>query len=155
MKLSKQLATNLQQVYFGGNWTEVNLKDTLSDVSWENAIKKTDGFNSILALTFHIHYFTKVQLNVLEHGILDGKDSESYNHPNISSQTEWEAFKQDIWEDAQRYVGLIEVCSDTLLNEAFTDDKYGTYLSNILDLLEHTHYHLGQISLIKKMNMRP
>ncbi|HAI83731.1 MAG TPA: DUF1572 domain-containing protein, partial [Chitinophagaceae bacterium] len=27
----------------------------------------------------------------------------------------------------------------------------GTYYRNILGLIEHTHYHLGQIALIKKI----
>jgi hypothetical protein len=32
----------------------------------------------------------------------------------------------------------------------FDDGKYGTVLRNILGLIEHTHYHLGQIVILKK-----
>ena len=37
------------------------------------------------------------------------------------------------------------------LEEIFVDEKYGTYRRNIEGIIEHSYYHLGQISLIKKM----
>ena len=83
MHSTEAFSRHIQQMYFGGNWTEVNLKDTLSNITLEHAFKKIDDFNTILALTYHIHYFTKVQLRVL-----DGKDSESYDHPKLNSQHE-------------------------------------------------------------------
>ena len=151
MNTAKELAKHLHQVYFGGNWTEVNVKNTVSNISWEIATKKLEGFNTILALTYHIHYFTKVQLRVLEEGILEGKDSESYNHPNITSQLQWEELHIRMWKEAERYITLISELQDETLEQYFTKEKYGTYVSNILGLIEHTHYHLGQIVLIKKM----
>ena len=150
MLISKQLAKHVHQVYFGGNWTEVNLKDTLSNITLDTACKKRAGFNTILALTYHIHYFTKVQLRVLEDGILDGKDSESYAHANISSEEEWLELQRGMWADAERYTNLLSALSDSVLHQPFTNKKYGTYLSNILGLIEHTHYHLGQIIIFNK-----
>ncbi|EDP69979.1 hypothetical protein FBALC1_10617 [Flavobacteriales bacterium ALC-1] len=151
MPTTKQLAKHIHQIYFGGNWTEVNIKDTVSSISWEVAIKKMDNFNSILALTYHIHYFSKVQLRVLENGVLEGKDSESYDHPEITSQLDWEALHQSMWQDAERFTELIQQLPDTILDQPFTNDKYGTYATNLLGLIEHTHYHLGQIIIINKM----
>ena len=151
MKTTKQLAKHIHQVYFGGNWTEVNIKDTVTNIPWEVATKKTDNFNTILALTFHIHYFTKVQLKVLEDGVLEGKDSESYNHPMITSQLQWEALHKIMWQDAERFTTLIAQLPDSILEQPFTNKKYGTYITNLLGLIEHTHYHLGQIVIINKM----
>ena len=149
--LSKQLAKQVHQVYFGGHWTEVNLKDSLSNIRLEHAIKKIEGFNTILALTYHIHYFTKVQLRVLEDGVLEGKDSESYDHPKLNSQHEWETLQISMWNDAVRYTELISALPETSLNQAFTNKTYGTYIHNILGLIEHTHYHLGQIIILNKL----
>ena len=151
MPTSKQLAKHVHQVYFGGNWTEVNVKDTVSNISWETAAKKAEGFNTILALTYHIHYFVKVQLRVLEEGILEGKDSESYKHPNITSQLEWETLHNAMWNDAERFTKLLAELPNTTLEKWFTNEKYGTYATNILGLIEHTHYHLGQIVILKKL----
>lgn len=155
MPTSKQLATQVHQVYFGGNWTEVNLKTTVSNINWNTAIRKIEGFNTILALTYHIHYFTKVQLRVLEDGPLIGNDSESYKHPNISSQNEWETLQKTMWNEAERFTKILSKLPDTTLDTPFTDKKYGTYTSNILGLIEHTHYHLGQIIILNKLLLKP
>ena len=151
MATSKQLAKQVHQVYFGGNWTEVNIKNTVSNITWETATKKIEGFNTILALTYHIHYFTKVQLKVLEEGILGGKDSESYDYPNIASQAEWGGFQSQIWEEAERYIALLSELPNTTLDQPFVNDKHGNYTENIFGLIEHIHYHLGQIIIINKM----
>jgi hypothetical protein len=37
------------------------------------------------------------------------------------------------------------------LEEVFDDKKYGNYYRNITGIIEHNHYHLGQIVLIKKI----
>ena len=151
MDTSKQIAKNILQVYFGGNWTEVNIKDTLSNISWKTAIVKPEGFNSILALTYHIHYFVNVQLKFLKEHILVGKDSESYNHPKISSQSDWENLQKQMWIDAKQLSELISELPNSKLNQPISHEKYGTYSANFIGLLEHTHYHLGQIVLINKM----
>jgi hypothetical protein len=40
MKLTEQIARLLRAVYFGGNWCAVNLKDTLADLTWQQATKR-------------------------------------------------------------------------------------------------------------------
>ena len=151
MSIAQQLSKHVHQVYFGGNWTEVNLKDTLSHITLATATQKRDGFNTILALSYHIHYFTKIQLRVLEEGILDGKDSLSFQHPDMTSESEWQEFQNSIWTDVERFTELLSVLPDSSVNQDFTDKKYGTYFTNILGLIEHTHYHLGQIMILKKL----
>lgn len=42
---------------------------------------------------------------------------------------------------------------DSLQSQPFVKQEYGTYLRNIEAQIEHSYYHLGQISLIKKMIM--
>ena len=45
MNTTKQLAKHLRELYFGANWTCVNFKDTLADISWQEAITKHQNFN--------------------------------------------------------------------------------------------------------------
>ena len=45
----------------------------------------------------------------------------------------------------------MEQLPETMLWETFADEKYGNYYRNIHGIIEHTHYHLGQIVLIKKI----
>ncbi len=51
--------------------------------------------------------------------------------------------------------GLIAQLPEGKLWEDFADKKYGSYYRNLQGIIEHTHYHLGQIVLIKKMLRTP
>lgn len=151
ISISKQLSTHLHQVYFGGNWTEVNIKDTLAAITVEVANHKIEGFNTILALTYHIHYFVKGVIPVFKGGKLEIRDKFSFQHPKIETQTEWEKLQMDMWEEAEELIELLSQFPNENWDDYFTDEKYGSYFSNFIGLIEHTHYHLGQIVIIKKM----
>lgn len=151
MALSKQIAKHFRDVFFGGNWTVSCFKEQLKDVSWQQATTKVKDLNTILALTYHSYYFVLALLDVLEGKPLTAHDKFSFNHPEIQSQQAWEGFLNTIWNDVERVAKLIELLPDDKLNEDFADAKYGTYYRNINGVIEHTHYHLGQIVIIKKM----
>ncbi len=146
-----EISKRIEQVYFGGNCTLSNLNEQLSNVNFELATKKVGTLNTILALTFHIHYYTKAQLQVLKGGPLEAHDSESFFHPELNYENEWKAFKAQLFDEAREFISMIQNLKNEELYGAFADGKYGTCLSNFLCLNEHTHYHLGQIALIKKM----
>jgi len=55
------------------------------------------------------------------------------------------------WHEAESFAALIEQLPDSKLRAQFTDEKYGTYYRNLQGIIEHTHYHLGQIVIIKKI----
>jgi len=151
MQLSTQLARNLREVHFGVNWTWVNMKDNLKDVDWQQATTKVDSFNTIATLVYHTHYFIAVTTKVLEGGPLDGHDKYSFDHPPIQSQQDWEQFLDTVWACANGFADLVEQLPDAKLWETFVEEKYGTYYRNIQGIIEHTHYHLGQITLLKKL----
>ena len=151
MTIATQLAKHLRDVHFGGNWTTSNWKDQLSDVTWQEATTKAGRFNTILTLFCHATYYTGVQLNVLKGGPLEAKDEYSFQHPALHSQEEWLALQQQAWENAEQLAKLVEALPDSRLNEDFTDKKYGTYYRNITGMIEHLHYHLGQVALLKQL----
>ncbi|WP_343605221.1 DUF1572 domain-containing protein [Fluviicola sp.] len=150
-QLSGQLAKHLRDVHFGGTWTTVDLKATLSDVSWEEAKMSMYGIHSIAALMFHMSYYLGVMITVLEEGKLVGKDELSWILPPIESQDAWEQLQLNIWKEAEKTANLVENLPDEALTAGFVDPKYGTNYRNIAGMIEHMHYHLGQIVLIKKL----
>jgi hypothetical protein len=151
MNTPAQLAKHIRDVHFGGNWTLVSLKQTLSDVTWQESITQVHSFNTIATLTFHINYFITAVIPVLKGQPLDAHDKYSFDHPPIHSPHAWETFLDKIWKDAETFASLVEQLHESKLEEDFSDNKYGTYYRNILGIIEHSHYHLGQISLIKKL----
>lgn len=151
MDTSKQIAKHVQQLFFGGNWTCVYVQESLQDVSWEEAITPVRSFNTLATLTFHIGYFVSTVVKVLKGGPLEGHDKFSFDHPPIHSQADWQQLMDQTLANARQLTELIEGLPAEKLDQPFTDEKYGTYARNLLGIIEHTHYHLGQISLIKKM----
>lgn len=55
------------------------------------------------------------------------------------------------WTEAEIFANTIEQLPESKLWEDFSDKKYGNYYRNLHGIIEHTHYHLGQIVLIKKL----
>lgn len=151
MNLTAQIAKQFREVYFGGNWTMSNLKDNLAAVTWQQATTQVDSFNTIAALAYHVHYFVQAVLPVFRGELLDAHDKYSFDHPPIRSREDWENLLDKMWADAEDFAGLIEQLPEQKLWEDFSEQKYGTYYRNIHGIIEHTHYHLGQIALIKKM----
>nr|WP_287424172.1 hypothetical protein [Candidatus Brachybacter algidus] len=47
MNTPSQIAKQFRDVLFGGNWTSVNMKETLADISWQQANTKFYSFNTI------------------------------------------------------------------------------------------------------------
>lgn len=151
MILTAQIAKHFREVHFGVNWSWSNLKDNLADVTWEQATTQVHGLNTIAALVFHIHYFVGVTLKVLQGGPLEGSDKYSFDLPPIQSQEDWENLLAKVWADAETYANLIEQLPEQQLWEVFSQEKYGNYYRNLHGIIEHAHYHLGQIVVIKKI----
>lgn len=148
----KQIAKHFRDVHFGGNWTAVNLKDTLEGITWEQAAMKVHHLNSIGVLVFHINYYVSAILKVLEGGPLNASDKLSFNLPALTSENDWQQLVAKTLEEATALAQRIEALDDAILWENFAGtDKYGSYYRNLLGVIEHTHYHLGQIAVIKKM----
>ncbi len=151
MSITKQLANHLRAIYFGGNWTVSSLKEHLSEISWLQAITQVHGFNSIASLSCHCTYYVTALINVLQGKPLEAKDELSFILPPLHSQQDWEHMLAKMWTEAETAATLIEQLPDTMLTDNFTDEKYGSYYRNIQGIIEHLHYHLGQIVLIKKI----
>ncbi|MDB5278699.1 MAG: hypothetical protein JWR61_3654 [Ferruginibacter sp.] len=71
--------------------------------------------------------------------------------PPIACNEDWEQLLDKIWKEAEAFAGLVEQLPEAKLWDDFADGKYGNYYRNITGIIEHLHYHLGQLVLIKKM----
>ena len=151
MNTPAHIAKHFREVYFGGNWTSVNLEETLANVTWQLATTKVYSFNTIAVLVYHMNYYVSAVMKVLEGEPLNAKDAYSFEHPPIQSQEDWEKLLNRVWAEAESFASLVEQLPEEKLWEEFTDKKYGNYYRNLHGIIEHMHYHLGQIVLIKKI----
>jgi hypothetical protein len=151
MTLAKQIAKNFREAFFGNNWTAVNLKDTLQNVSVEQAVAKVDNLNTIGMLVFHINYYVDSVLKVLHGEPLTASDKYSFGLEPLNSEEDWRKLIAKTMTQAEEFASKIEQWDDQKFFEDFTNPKYGNNYRNIVGITEHTYYHLGQIVLIKKM----
>lgn len=152
MESSKQLAGRFRELFLNGTWiANTNYQELLSDVNWQQATQKIGSLNTIAILTFHINYYVEGVLQVFEGGTLDIRDKYSFDAPEITSEGDWNTLKNHLLKNTEAFAKLIESMSEDQLESTFVDEKYGSYRRNIEGLIEHSYYHFGQLSLIKKM----
>jgi uncharacterized damage-inducible protein DinB len=146
------LASRLREVLLDGHWiANTNYKKQLESINWKQAIKKVDNLNTIAALTFHINYYMEGLLNVFNGGKLEISDKYSFDLPEINTEQDWNQLLNRFLTNAEHFAGKVEQMDDAIFDQPFVDEKYGSYLRNIEGVIEHSYYHLGQVSLIRKM----
>lgn len=152
MTRSECIAKRLREVLLSGRWiANTNYKEQLLHVTWVQATQKTGNLNTIAALTYHINYYLAGLLQVFDCGILEISDQYSFNLPTIQSEKDWQKLVTELLTNSEKFANQVEQMPDEKLDETFVEEKYGTYLRNIEGVIEHSYYHLGQISLIKKL----
>ncbi len=149
---TKILANRIREVFLSGKWiANTNFKEQLESINLTKANQKVGHLNTIALLAFHINYYVSGIINFFENGSLDIKDKYSFDMPAMQSETEWNDFINIFLCNAEILAKHIEQMNDDILSQVFVNEKYGTYLRNIEGIIEHSYYHLGQISLLKKM----
>jgi DinB superfamily len=151
MQATAHIAKHLRDVYFGGNWTTSSFKTHLDGITWQQATTQVHGFNTLATLVFHTSYYIGVASKVLKGGPLSGKDKDSFECPPIVSQEDWDNLLSQTYADVEAFAALIEQLPEDKLWAEFTDPKYGDYYRNLTGIIEHAHYHLGQMVLIKRL----
>ncbi|MCW5924764.1 MAG: DinB family protein [Saprospiraceae bacterium] len=152
MTQAQALAARLREVLLSGTWiANTNFKDQLARVDWVQATTPIGDLNTIALLTFHINYYLQGLIQVFQGGPLDIRDKYSFDLPEIQSENDWNALVETFLDNAERFAKHVEQMDDAQLDSAFVDEKYGNYQRNIEGVIEHSYYHLGQISLIRKM----
>ncbi|WP_409966585.1 hypothetical protein PIECOFPK_00844 [Mycovorax composti] len=149
MNIKQHIAQHLIDVHRGGNWTEVSIAEVLKDVSWVEACSITPfSPNSIAMLLHHITYWNRILT-------MRGRNS---NPPiakdngmkvAINSEAEWEALKRDNLYSAEELATVIEGYDDSGLFAPILPGKSSAY-KTFQGQVEHVHYHLGQMVMLKK-----
>ncbi len=135
-----------------GHWiANTNFKSQIESVTWKQATQKVGTLNTIALLTFHVNYYLAGLIKVFKGGGLEIRDKYSFELPPIESEADWQRLVNEFMVNSEMFVKEVANLSDDKLDEPFVDVKYGTYLRNIEGVIEHSYYHLGQISLIKKL----
>ena len=152
MNRSNLLASRIREVFLNGKWiANTNFKEQIESITWKQAVNQVHNLNTIALLTFHVNYYLGGLIDVLNGGNLEIHDKYSFDLPELKSEAEWKKLINDFLRNAELFSVLVGEMNDEKLDEIFVKQEYGTYLRNIEGIIEHSYYHLGQISLIRKM----
>ncbi len=152
MQRSKELAKRLNEVLLDGRWiANTNYKLQIEQLTREQAPQKIGTLNTIASIVFHVNYYLAGIITVFKGGNLEICDKYSFEMQPIESETDWKRLINEFLMNSELFISEVSKMPDTKLDETFVNEKYGTYLRNIEGVIEHSYYHLGQISLIKKI----
>jgi DinB superfamily len=150
MNITQAIARHIREIHFGGNWTWSAMQEVLADVSCEEAVKQTGGCNTIATLVYHMNFYLKIVHQRLEGGGVRFKHEDSFAAPLIDSEEAWQALLQQTWQDAENFAFAVEAMPEQKLWESISAE-HGSYYKNLHGVVEHNHYHLGQIAVLKKI----
>ncbi|SFD88216.1 DinB superfamily protein [Chitinophaga sp. CF118] len=151
MEITALIAQHLIDVHMGNNWTEVDLSGALSDVTVEEATTITNASpNTIAAILHHITYWNRRMV-----GRINGEDFpestvNGFDVPQLHSLEDWQQLKDDNLASAQGLATAIRGFDKDKLEVPILPG-YSTAYKNLQGSVEHVHYHLGQIVIIKQL----
>lgn len=146
------LASRFREVLLDGKWiANTNFRQELDGLDWQVAVAQIGQCNTIALLAQHVHYYIAGILQVMQGGTLDIRDQYSFDFAPILSQSAWDTFLDQLWQDAGAFADFVDAMTSQQLEDGFVMEQYGTWERNIDAMIEHAYYHLGQIVLLKRL----
>ena len=151
MNITSLIAQHIIDVHEGNNWTEVDITTTLQDVTLQEATTHTQASpNTIASLLHHITFWNRLMVQ-RAHGIaVQINDANGYEHLPLNTEEDWQNLKKDNIQSAHELAAAISQFNEAKLLEPILPG-YSTAYKNLQGSVEHAHYHLGQIVILKKL----
>lgn len=149
MKLTEAIAQHFYEVHYGNSWTDVAMKEVLEGVSWQQATTHVNGTNTIAMLVYHMNFYNEVVSERLQ-GVKRSASHESSFEPEVDSEEEWQDLKKLYFTNVDRIHQQILGLDESKMFEPIPHSENTMYKS-LHGLVEHIHYHLGQIVILKKI----
>lgn len=151
MNLPELIAQHVLDVHQGNNWTEVDLAHTLRDVTLAEATTLTPASpNTIVALVRHLTFWNRVMARRAQGYPTQIPGTNGFEGSELHSETEWLALQAELWQSAQELATAIRRVPAERLAEPILPAYSSTY-KNLHGAVEHLHYHLGQLVILKNL----
>lgn len=151
MKITECIAQHISEVFEGNNWTEVDIRQTLHDVTFTEATTVTPASpNTIAALVFHLDFYNQVimsRLNGID-PVIDERNG--MNVPALENEEQWQQLQKKAFDSTAALAAMVKDFPEERLQEP-TVKGLNTYYKTLHGIAEHSHYHLGQMVLLKNL----
>lgn len=151
MKMTSLIANHITDVYEGGNWTEVSLADVLKDTKLSEAVTLTEASpNTIASLLHHLTFWNRLMIKRMQGVDVFVDEKNGYNLPALQTEEDWKQLQTDGYLSAHELAAAIAGFDESKLFELLVQNGSSAY-KNFQGTVEHTHYHLGQMVILKKL----
>jgi uncharacterized damage-inducible protein DinB len=149
MNIKSLVAQHIRDV-LKGNWTDIFLEDVLTDTTLEEANFIPASKNSIAMIVNHLKFYNEVAMLRLENvdKAID-PETNGFNVELIDTEEKWQQFKNAMLASFIKLAEQVEAMPEEKLFE-FTPSGHSTFYKTLHGIVEHAHYHMGQIVIIKK-----
>ena len=151
MQLTHLLAQHIKDVYEGNNWTDVNISQTLQNINWKQAQQQTEASpNTIASLLHHVYYWNGILMQRIKGEDPNVPEENGYDVPFINNEDEWNVLKEKAHQSFIQLAEAVKNFPEEKLSETYAAGK-SSYYKNFQGIVEHAHYHLGQIVILKNL----
>jgi len=151
MKITELIAQHLLEVHEGNNWTEVDVTQTLGDVTMEEATYQTIASpNTLAALLHHLTFWNRVIVKRINGIRVEEVPDNGYSVPELLEEADWQQLKADNIQSAHELAAAIRQFNIDALEQPILPE-HSTAYRNLQGSVEHVHYHLGQMVILKKL----
>jgi hypothetical protein len=151
MTTAEHIAQHLLDVHEGGNWTEVDIMSTLKDVTFQEAITVTPAsVNTIATILHHITFYNIIVRERLKGIGIEIPESNGFDMQPLTSDKDWKNLRAENIKSAHELADGMRLVDEAKLHQPIIEGQ-STFYKNMQGCLEHIHYHLGQIILLKNL----
>ena len=136
--------------YDGSPWLDVNIVDTLSDVTAIEASTNFNNLNSIWQITKHMMEWRKANMQRASGIILHAPSHNFIYELKDKSEKAWNILKQEFHHVHLEFIEFIKQYDSINFDKLYEPNQH-TYYEHIQGILQHDAYHLGQIVILKKL----
>lgn len=151
MNIPEAIARHVLEVHEGNNWTEVDLVHTLQDVTLAEAVTRTPASpNTIAALLHHLTFWNRVMARRALGEPTEIGPANGFDAPDLRTTADWVALQADNLQSAHELAAAIRSVDSARLEEPILP-AYSSAYKNLQGAVEHVHYHLGQLVVLKNL----
>ena len=151
MRITDAIANHIKECFEGENWTDVNITGTIKDITWQQAQRQTAASqNTIASLLHHLYYWNGIMLQRIKAINPSVPDANGFNVNELKNENDWNNLKDKTHQSFIQLADAVKSFSEERLFETSSTGK-SSYYKNFQGIVEHAHYHLGQIVMLKKL----
>jgi len=146
-----QLTKLFSDLFDGSPWIDVNIMNTLDEVSAkEAATKPFPNFNSIWEIVNHLIGWRDTVLKRIQGENIESPENNYFSFIRDRSESSWQQTKERFRESQLQWLKAIKKFKRKDLDTRHEFSSFSNY-ELLQGILQHDAYHLGQIRLMKKL----